>query len=368
MANATIRNAHSIHGTNPQHLIEKPIRYRIYSSPYWKQHCFALSASTILPLATSLHHIGGLIGGLQRPSHFLCLLQKLLQIQPDPSIIDAYLDASDFKYLRALTAFYIRLTYDSKSIYEKLEPLLEDGRKLRWCRADGGYEVMCVDEWVDSLLREERVCDIILPRLVRREVCEVRDGLMPRISVLETKLLKAIDNGGEVESGSEEEEEEEDQLKDVRRWKLQRLRELKRIQPAKVVREPVYDDVQEYSSQEDSDAEQRRRFVSPTPSVSPDRQLAANHSRNRSRSPDAGGPPTILLKPMLPLVCPDHHPKRINMLPRCLHLDLLQPPLQLFPSLLVMRLSMVRRKRKLIVHRFNQYRRGIYVRTELYGR
>ncbi|KAJ9474972.1 Pre-mRNA-splicing factor 38 [Pseudozyma hubeiensis] len=285
MANATIRNAHSIHGTNPQHLIEKPIRYRIYSSPYWKQHCFALSASTILPLATSLHHIGGLIGGLQRPSHFLCLLQKLLQIQPDPSIIDAYLSAGDFKYLRALTAFYIRLTYDSKSVYEKLEPMLEDARKLRWCRADGGYEVVCVDEWVDMLLREERVCDIILPRLVRREVCEVRDGLMPRISVLETKLLKAI--RGEEES----EEEEEDDLKDVRRWKLQRLRELKRIQPAKVVRKPVYDDVREYDSQEDSDAQQsgRRRFVSPTPSVSPDRQLAADVDRDRSRSPDSGG-------------------------------------------------------------------------------
>lgn len=219
------------------------------------------------------------------------MLQKLLQIQPDPSIVDAYLDASDFKYLRALAAFYVRLTYDSKSIYEKLEPMLEDGRKLRWCRADGGCEVVCVDEWVDMLLREERVCDIILPRLVRREVCEVRDGLMPRISVLETKLFKAIENGGEVESGSEE--EDEDELKDLRRWKLQRLRELKRIQPAKVVREPVYDDVREYSSQEDSDVEQRRRFVSPTPSVSPDRQLPTEQdafvSRDSSRSPVAGG-------------------------------------------------------------------------------
>uniref|UniRef100_V5EEC2 Pre-mRNA-splicing factor 38 n=1 Tax=Kalmanozyma brasiliensis (strain GHG001) TaxID=1365824 RepID=V5EEC2_KALBG len=200
MANATIRGAHSIHGTNPQFLIEKPVRARIYESPYWKEHCFALSASTILPLAVNLHHIGGLVG-LQRPSHFLCLLQKLLQIQPEAEIIQAYLEAKEFKYLRALTAFYVRLTYKSTDVYTLLEPILEDGRKLRWRGSGGEFEIVHMDEWVDMLLREERVCDIILPRLTKRDVCETRDGLPPRISKLETSLLKVVQGDGGSQEG-----------------------------------------------------------------------------------------------------------------------------------------------------------------------
>ena len=35
------------------------------------------------------------------------------------------------RYLRALTAFYIRLTFRSIDVYETLEPLLSDYRKLR---------------------------------------------------------------------------------------------------------------------------------------------------------------------------------------------------------------------------------------------
>jgi pre-mRNA-splicing factor 38A len=35
------------------------------------------------------------------------------------------------RYLRALTAFYIRLTWKAIDVYETLEPLLQDYRKLR---------------------------------------------------------------------------------------------------------------------------------------------------------------------------------------------------------------------------------------------
>lgn len=309
MANATIRGAVSIHGTNPQFLIEKPVRARIYESPYWKEHCFALSAATILPLAVSLHHIGGLVG-LQRPSHFLCLLQKLLQIQPEPAIISAYLDAHEFKYLRALAAFYVRLTYKSADVYRLLEPLLEDGRKLRWQGNGGEYELVHMDEWVDMLLREERVCDIILPRLTKREVCETRDGLPPRISKLETSLLKAVQQA-ENDAGDEEEstDDSDSSLSDVKRWKLQRLKQAVRLSQMQQqtpeqhgsAPQPDYGDVV-YTSQEESDDEtedragsKRRRFVSPSPSVSPDRQLSFQVSaeekegyvsRSPSRSPD----------------------------------------------------------------------------------
>ncbi|SPO30656.1 related to PRP38A - pre-mRNA-splicing factor [Ustilago trichophora] len=317
MANATIRGAISIHGTNPQFLIEKPVRARIYESPFWKEHCFALSSATILPLAVSLHHIGGLVG-LQRPSHFLCLLQKLLQIQPEPSIIAAYLDAKEFKYLLALTTFYIRLTYKSTDIYKLLEPLLEDGRKLRWRGSGGEYEILHVDEWVDMLLREERVCDIILPRLTKREVCESRDGLLPRISKLETSLLKVIaggEGGGREGEGGDESDASEDSLSDVKRWKLDRLKsaarlsELQRIKHVESAQPDYGEEEVVYTSQEESEEEdgeaaarKRRRFISPSPSVSPDRQLPSakaereneeqgyvSRSPSMSPDPDVGG-------------------------------------------------------------------------------
>ena len=43
MANRTVKDAQSIKGTNPQYLVEKIIRTRIYECQYWKEECFALS-------------------------------------------------------------------------------------------------------------------------------------------------------------------------------------------------------------------------------------------------------------------------------------------------------------------------------------
>jgi len=50
MANTTDPTALNVHGTNPQFLIEKILREKIRDSPYWKEHCFALTAETILVL------------------------------------------------------------------------------------------------------------------------------------------------------------------------------------------------------------------------------------------------------------------------------------------------------------------------------
>ncbi len=45
MANRTVKDAQSIKGTNPQYLVEKIIRTRIYDSKYWKEDCFALTGN-----------------------------------------------------------------------------------------------------------------------------------------------------------------------------------------------------------------------------------------------------------------------------------------------------------------------------------
>ncbi|KAK7693135.1 hypothetical protein QCA50_002701 [Cerrena zonata] len=195
MANTTVRGAISIHGKNPQHLVEAVIRNRIYESGYWKEHCFALTAETLIDKTLEVNAIGGVYGN-NKPTEFMCLLLKLLQIQPEKEILLEYLQADEFKYLRALAAMYVRMTFQAVEVYEILEPLLKDYRKIRK-RDMGGFSLTYMDEFVDELLNEERVCDIILPRITKRDVLEDTGEIGPRKS----RLLDAME-------GKEEDERE----------------------------------------------------------------------------------------------------------------------------------------------------------------
>ncbi|KAF9459333.1 PRP38 family-domain-containing protein [Collybia nuda] len=195
MANTTVTGAQAIHGQNPQFLVETVIRNRIYESNYWKEHCFALTAETLIDKVIETKCIGGVYGN-QRPTEFLCLILKLLQIQPEKEILVEYLRVDEFKYLRALAAFYIRMTFRAVDVYELLEPLLKDYRKLR-LRNMSGYLLTYMDEFVYSLLTDERVCDIILPRLVKRQVLEENGDIGPRKSRLLDALEGYSDHGSE---------------------------------------------------------------------------------------------------------------------------------------------------------------------------
>ncbi|ETW85618.1 hypothetical protein HETIRDRAFT_379633 [Heterobasidion irregulare TC 32-1] len=193
MANTTVRGAQAIHGQNPQFLVETVIRNRIYESSFWKEHCFALTAETLIDKSLELRCIGGVYGN-QRPTEFLCLLLKLLQIQPEKEILLEYLQADEFKYLRALTAIYIRMTFGASDVYELLEPLLKDFRKLRY-RNTTGNNITFIDDFVDQLLNDERVCDIILPRIPKRQMLEEAGDLGPRKSRLLDAMEGKIDRG-----------------------------------------------------------------------------------------------------------------------------------------------------------------------------
>jgi pre-mRNA-splicing factor 38A len=54
---------------------------------------------------------------------FLCLLLRLPQIQPEKEIFVEYLRADEIKYLP--------MTFRAVDVFELLEPLLKDYRKLR---------------------------------------------------------------------------------------------------------------------------------------------------------------------------------------------------------------------------------------------
>ena len=45
MANRTAKDAQTIKGTNPQFLVEKIIRLRVYDCKYWKEECFGLTGT-----------------------------------------------------------------------------------------------------------------------------------------------------------------------------------------------------------------------------------------------------------------------------------------------------------------------------------
>merc|ERR1719201_1236569 len=110
MANRTQKDARDIRGKDPQFLVEKIIRTRIHDSLYWKEHGFALTPATIPEKAAELTHIGGVTSDSIRPTPFISLLLKMLQIQPATDIIHEYIKQDDFKYLRCLGGLYFRLT------------------------------------------------------------------------------------------------------------------------------------------------------------------------------------------------------------------------------------------------------------------
>lgn len=200
-----------IRGQNPALLFEKAVRDRITDSYYWKEQCFGLNTATLCDRAADLTFIGGTYGGLGKPTPFLCLAFKLLQLVPSKEIILEYLNFADlaegdaseedegadsqvdprktgeFKYLRALAAFYIRLAWEPVDIYKTLEPLLADYRKIKR-RTREGFALTYMDQFVDDLLTKDRVCATALWKLPGRTMLEDLDMLEPRESALGAEL------------------------------------------------------------------------------------------------------------------------------------------------------------------------------------
>lgn len=166
-------------------LIENIVRSSIYDSAYWRTTCITLSAASLIEEAVQLQFVAGQVQS--RPSSFVCLLLKLLHLEPEREIISLYLEC-EHKYLVALAAFYVRLTYPPTEVYSTLEPLLLDYRKLRFQSNSGDYRIMNMDSYIDDLLHNDRVSSLILPRLPKRYILENNGKINPRVSPLEFEL------------------------------------------------------------------------------------------------------------------------------------------------------------------------------------
>lgn len=188
-------------GLNPATIMEKAVKERIVDSYFYKEQCFALNEADIVDrVVEHVSFVGGTHGAAQRPSPFLCLAFKLLELAPSDAVLHEYLTfgGDEFKYLRALACFYVRLTRRAPDVYATLEPYLDDSRKLRRRGRTGKPRLTFVDEFVDDLLTADRVCATSLWKMPRRETLEDLDVLEPRVSSL-----------GDLDALLEEDDEEE---------------------------------------------------------------------------------------------------------------------------------------------------------------
>ncbi|KAK7433259.1 hypothetical protein QQZ08_000195 [Neonectria magnoliae] len=206
-------------GLNPATIMEKAVKDRIVDSYFYKEQCFALNEADIVDrVVEHVSFIGGTHGATQKPSPFLCLAFKLLELSPSDAILQEYLQygGEAFKYLRALACFYVRLTRQAKDVYEALEPFLEDRRKLRR-RGRAGTSLTYMDDFVDDLLTKDRICATSLWKMPKREVLEDLEILEPRVSplgdledLLEEEDEADKENGARAESGEISDRDEMD--------------------------------------------------------------------------------------------------------------------------------------------------------------
>lgn len=217
MANVTDPVIRSLQGTDPQNLMEYITRQKIYDGRFWKEECFGLSAADVIEkAATSLSCVGGTYGGAGRPTKFLALTLKLLQLQPSIDIIQTFLEQDDFKYLKALGCFYLRLTGRPQEIYQMIDPLYANHSKLRY-RDVNEWKLIHMDEFIDDILTKHSCCGIAMPRLPLRSTLQeagyLEDGQRP--TALESTFTKAGGIKNYLKIKVEQEEEKESPQKET---------------------------------------------------------------------------------------------------------------------------------------------------------
>eukprot|EP00501_MAST-03F_sp_TOSAG23-6_P002579 GSMAST32.ASY1.ANO1.2720.1 assembled CDS len=227
---STDPSAQKVHGGDPQNLIEKILRFRIYENVYWKEHCFALTAETVVDKAMELEFVGGSYSANVKPTPFMCLLLKMLQIQPELEIVREFVKNDENKYVRVLGALYLRLTGKILDIYKYLEPLYNDYRNLR-VRTMTGWEVTTVDQFIEQMLTENVSCEIGLPHLPQRHLLVDQGVLEPYKSIVEP------DSDDETDEDSEKKKEKRAAKKLKKAIKKAEKKEKKRTRKGLVPRD-----------------------------------------------------------------------------------------------------------------------------------
>lgn len=130
-------------------------------------------------------------------------------VQPENEIIAAFIGEKDFRYVRLLGLFYMRLVGSSEEIYKICEAAYSDNRKFKYRQPDGSFTIEYVDDFADQLLHQKRVCATTLPPLLLRHVLVGRTVLAPRVSFHDSALAENSDRPekGDVHFDSVQEQE-----------------------------------------------------------------------------------------------------------------------------------------------------------------
>ena len=76
---------------NKLNVLEQITRNKVYNCTNWKEKCFALNSESIIDHALELKYIGGIITNSGQPSEFICLVVKLIQLNPGEDVLREYL-------------------------------------------------------------------------------------------------------------------------------------------------------------------------------------------------------------------------------------------------------------------------------------
>ncbi|KAM5574610.1 hypothetical protein ABKV19_013848 [Rosa sericea] len=207
-------------GATPLHMVDWKVRQKVFQSTYWKDQCFMVRGDELVDRAVGLDHIGGLFGIDRNPTPFLCLLLKMLQIQPEKHFVIDFIQTSECRYVRVLGAFYLRLKGSDADMCQYLEPLQLDGQKLRRRLPEGSFASTHVGAVIDELLTKDHSCDIALPRTMRRWTLK---SLGLEMLPGENTSVEVIQGEGEEEQQEEGREENDQDLQQQRDGNIMRL-------------------------------------------------------------------------------------------------------------------------------------------------
>ncbi len=66
-----------------------------------------MAAETLVDLAVDMDGVGGAYGGSLKPTKFICLILKMLQLQPEKDIIIEFIKNYDYKYESSEISSYV---------------------------------------------------------------------------------------------------------------------------------------------------------------------------------------------------------------------------------------------------------------------
>nr|BAS01841.1 mRNA splicing factor PRP38 [Amorphochlora amoebiformis] len=142
---------------------------RILNSYYWKIKCTNLDLESVLRELFVLKSVGLFIDNDNHVHPFLCLLFKFILLKPSPSFIEFLLRMKNPAFqIKTLGIFYVRLVYDSITIYKALEPLYYSFGRIAIKIKSKYIKMITYDELIYKLLYSRKFMGVNLPVITKR--------------------------------------------------------------------------------------------------------------------------------------------------------------------------------------------------------